>query len=547
MEEVVKAPTGRKISCKGWQQEGLLRLLMNSLDPRVAENAKELIVYGGTGKAIRNWQAFRDTTEMLKNLEDDETLLIQSGKPVGVFRTFPTSPRVVVSSSVLVPHWATWEDFRKLEKRGLTMFGQATAASWAYIGTQGILQGTCETFGALAEQYFSGSLKGKLVLTSGLGGMGGAQPLAVTMHEGVVIVVEVDRKRIERRLVNNYCDMLVTNLEEALEVAYDAVHKGIPRSIALLGNAAEVYSEFVHRGIIPDIVTDQTSAHDLLNGYIPKGLTVENANILRNKNPYKYLEKAEQSILVHVQAMLDFQKKGSIVFDYGNNIREQAARCGLNEAFNFPGYVPALIRPMYCEGRGPCRWIALSGDPEDIYKIDQVILSEFSQDEKTCQWINFVQENICFTGLPARTCWLNYKERRIIGEMINEMVYSGELQAPVAITRDHMDGGAVASPNRETEAMKDGSGPIGDWPVLNVMLNAASGATMVSLQHGAGVGIGYSIHAGMTVIADGSELAREKLSRVLTADPGLSIIRHADAGYPKAKKMLEEINAKIKI
>lgn len=545
MVSVIKAPKGREISCKGWEQEGLLRLLMNNLDPSVAENANELLVYGGTGKAVRSWDDFEHTVRMLRELEGDETLLIQSGKPIAIFRTFPTSPRIIMSSSMLVPKWSTWENFWKLEKMGLTMFGQATAASWSYIGTQGILQGTCETFGSLAEQRFAGSLKGKLVLTSGLGGMGGAQPLAVTMHGGVVIVVEVDEQHIKRRLVNNYCDMMVKNLDEALALAYDAISKGIPRSIALLGNAAEIYETISQKGIVPDVVTDQTSAHDLLNAYIPSGVSVEKASELRKKDQKKYLELAQQSIVVHVQAMLDLLKKGAIVFDYGNNIREQAAKCGVKEAFSFPGYIPAFIRTNYCEGRGPCRWIALSGDPEDIYKIDEIILKEFVHDEKVCQWIKFVQEKVYFSGLPARTCWLNYKERSIIGDIINEMVNSGILSAPIAITRDHMEGSAVASPNRETEAMKDGSGPIADWPVLNAMLNVSSGATMVSLQHGAGVGIGYSIHAGMTVIADGGEQTREKLLRVLTADPGLGIIRHADAGYSKAQKMLTAINAKI--
>lgn len=543
MAETIKAPIGTKLSCKGWQQEGLMRLLMNCLDANVAENAKDLIVYGGTGKPVRNWQAFSDIVSLLQKLEDDETLLIQSGKPVGIFRTYPTSPRVIVSSSMLVPKWANWKTFRDLEKKGLIMFGQATAGSWSYIGTQGILQGTCETFGALASQHFNGTLQGKLVLTSGLGGMGGAQPLGVTMHDGVVIVVEVDEERIRRRLFNSFCDVMVKTLDEAMELAQEALKKGIPRSIALLGNAAEIYPEFVKRGIKPDVVTDQTSAHDLLNGYIPARLTMEQAGKLREKNPKRYLDMAKESIVIHVQAMLDMLKQGSVVFDYGNNIREQAAQRGVKDAFAFPGFVPAFIRPLYCEGRGPCRWIALSGEPEDIYKIDEVILSRFGQDEKTCRWIRFVQEKILFPGLPARSCWLNYRERTVIGDIINEMVHAGTLTAPVAITRDHLEGGAVASPNRETERMLDGSGPIADWPVLNAMLNSASGATMVSLQHGAGVGIGYSIHAGMTVVADGSALAREKLLRVLRADPKLGIIRHADAGYQKAKEMLTEIES----
>ena len=539
--EVIKSPVGTDISCKGWQQEGLLRLLMNSVDPSVAENGKELIVYGGTGKPARNWECFHSIVKQLQKLNNDQTLVIQSGKPVGVFRSFNTSPRVVSSSSILVPKWATWEQFWELEKKGLTMYGQATAASWSYIGTQGILQGTCETMGEVARQHFEGTLKGKLVLTSGLGGMGGAQPLAVTMHDGVIIIVEVDEKKIKRRLINNYCDMMVQNLDEALSLAQEAIDKGIPRSIALLGNAAEIYPEFVRRGITPDVVTDQTSAHDLLNGYIPEGLTIEQAEQLRNQKPGKYIEKASESIISHVSAILELQDIGAVAFDYGNNIRGQALKNGLKDAFNFPGFVPAFLRDLYCEGRGPCRWIALSGDPEDIYKIDEVILSQFLYDKKTYHWINFVQEKVHFSGLPARTCWLNYKERSILGQIINQMVAVGRLKAPIAITRDHADSGSMASPNRETEDMPDGSEAIGDWPVLNALLNTVSGATMVTLQHGAGVGIGYSIHAGMTVIADGSTEADEKLKRVLTADPGIGIIRHADAGYKKAKKMAREL------
>lgn len=522
----------------------MLRLLMNSVDPSVAERGNELIVYGGAGKAARNWECFHAIVKSLKELDHDETLLIQSGKPVGVFRTFPLSPRVVMSTSMLVPHWATWEHFRELERKGLTMFGQATAASWAYIGTQGILQGTCETLGELSAQNFGGSLAGKLVLTSGLGGMGGAQPLAVTMNGGVVIIAETDLNRIKRRLTDSYCDMMANDIDEALALAKEAVVKKIPRSIALLGNAAKIFPEFVRRGLIPDVVTDQTAAHDLLNGYIPVGFSPEKARELRSKEPEKYLALAGESIITHVQAMLDMQAQGAIVFEYGNNIRAQARAFGLKDSFRFPGFVPALIRPLYYEGRGPSRWIALSGDPEDIYQIDNVILTEFAGDERVSRWIKFVQDKIYFHGLPARGCWLNYHERRQLGEIVNSMVKKGKLRAPIAFTRDHTEGGTMAAPTRETENLLDGSDAIADWPILNTLLNAVSGATLVGVQHGGGVGIGYSIHAGMTVIADGTSEAASKLVRVLTSDPALGIIRYADAGYPEAQEVLRKQHLK---
>jgi len=544
MSSTIYSPTGKDLSCKNWETEALLRLLMNSVDPRVAENGKELIVYGGTGKAARNQQAFQAIIHELRRLEPDHTLLIQSGKPVGVFRTFPFSPRVISSTAMVVPQYANWEDFSRLEQKGLTMYGQATAASWAYIGVQGVLQATFETMGEVANRYFNGTLKGKLVLTSGLGGMGSAQPLSVSMHDGVSITVEIDESKIQKRLLNNYCDIMVESLDEALRLAKDAVDKEYPLAIALLGNAAEVYCELIKRGITPDVVTDQTAAHDLLNGYIPSGLSLDQAEFLRKKKPKKYLEMAAETIVSHVKAMLAFKRRGAVVFDYGNNIRGQALRAGYDEAFQFPGFVSEFLRPLYCEGRGPCRWIALSGDPDDIYKIDEVILSEFKSDERICRWINYVQDKIFFYGLPARTCWLNYQERSQLGEIINRMVASGQLAAPVAITRDHSEGSTMAAPHRETENMLDGSDAVADWPILNGLLNASAGAAMVSIQHGGGVGIGNSIHSGMTAVADGSFDSFQKLQRLLTVDPGLNIIRHADAGYHTAQSMVTELGLK---
>lgn len=544
MDQTIFSPVGKELSCKNWETEALLRLLMNSVDPRVAENGEELIVYGGTGKAARNKESLQMIIRELRNLEPDHTLLIQSGKPVATFRTFSFFPRVISSTGMVVPKWANWRDFSKLEKKGLTMYGQATAASWSYIGVQGVLQATFETMSEVAKRYFGGTLAGRIVLTSGLGGMGSAQPLSISMNGGVAIVVEIDENKIQKRLMNNYCDIMVDSVDEALKLAKEAAEKKIPLSIALLGNTADVYKEILNRNFTPDIVTDQTAAHDLLNGYIPRGLNLEQAYFLRNRKPQKYLELARESIISHVQSMCDFQERGAVVFDYGNNIRGQAYDAGFEKAFSFPGFASEYLRPLYCEGRGPCRWIALSGDPEDIYKIDEVILSEFKSDERTCRWLNFVQERIYFYGLPARTCWLNYSERVALGEIINHFVASGKLSAPIAITRDHSEGSTMAAPNRETENMLDGSDAVADWPILTGLLNACCGATMVTIQHGGGVGIGNSIHTGMTVVADGSMESLEKLNRVLKVDPGMSIIRHADAGYLSAKSKIEELGLK---
>ena len=492
---MIRAPRGASLTCKGWHQEAAMRMLMNNLDPEVAERPDELIVYGGSGKAARNWEAYEAIVRTLKTLEDDETLLVQSGKPVGVFRTTPQSPRVLIANSNLVPAWGNWEHFRELEKKGLMMFGQMTAGSWIYIGTQGILQGTYETLAELAHQHFGGSLKGRLVLTAGLGGMGGAQPLAVTMNEGVAIVVEVDPERIEKRIATRYCQVSTENLDEALRLAQEAKDKGEPLSIALLGNAAEVLPEFVKRGITPDVVTDQTSAHDPLNGYIPLGYSLEAAARLRQENPDRYVQLAKESMGTHVQAMLDLQKRGAVTFDYGNNIRQQAKDVGVENAFDFPGFVPAYIRPLFCEGKGPFRWAALSGDPADIHKIDDRLCAEFADNERLVRWIKMAKEQVAFQGLPSRICWLGYGERARFGLLINDMVKSGELSAPIVIGRDHLDAGSVASPHRETEGMKDGSDAVADWPILNALVNACAGASWVSVHHGGGVGIGYSIHA----------------------------------------------------
>lgn len=541
----IKAPRGSERSCKGWEQEAALRMLMNNLDPEVGEKPDQLIVYGGTGKAARNWEAFDAIVRTLRELENDETMLVQSGKPVGVFKTHPLAPRVLISNAMLVPAWATWEHFWDLEAKGLTMFGQMTAGSWIYIGSQGIIQGTYETLAEAARQHFGGSLKGRLVVTAGLGGMGGAQPLAITMNEGVALVVEVDPERIEKRLRTRYLDIMSTDLDEALRLALEAKARGEAKSIGLLGNAAEVMPELVRRGIVPDIVTDQTSAHDPLNGYVPAGLTLAEAAELRRKDPEGYVKRARESIVRHVQAMLDWQKAGAIVFDYGNNIRKQAALGGLANAFDFPGFVPAFIRPLFEEGKGPFRWAALSGDPEDIYKTDEVILREFPENQALSRWIRLARERIKFQGLPARICWLGYGERDRIGLIFNEMVRKGEIKAPIVIGRDHLDSGSVASPYRETEGMKDGSDAIADWPILNALLNTAAGASWVSVHHGGGVGIGYAIHAGMVVVADGSDLAREKLGRVLVTDPGSGVMRHVDAGYEKARETALKKGIKI--
>ncbi|HEY9900618.1 MAG TPA: urocanate hydratase [Pantanalinema sp.] len=530
----LRAPRGTQLNCKGWVQEAALRMMLNNLDPEVAEHPDELVVYGGSGKAARNWESLRAIARTLTTLENDETLLVQSGKPVGVFRSHPDAPRVLIANSNLVPAWANWEHFRRLEAEGLMMFGQMTAGSWIYIGTQGILQGTYETFAALARKHFGGTLKGKLTVTAGLGGMGGAQPLSVTMNEGVVIAIEIDPTRIQRRIEKGYCEMVAESLDEALAQAQGAIDAGIPRSIALLGNVAEIMPEFLKRGIVPDVVTDQTSAHDPLNGYIPIGHTLETAASLRTSDPEAYLEASRESMAIHVRAILELQKKGAVAFDYGNNLRQVAKDRGVSNAFDYPGFVPAYIRPLFCEGKGPFRWAALSGDPADIARIDALILEEFADNEELCRWIKLAGEQVQFQGLPARICWLGYGDRERLGRLINGLVAKGEVSAPIVIGRDHLDCGSVASPNRETEAMKDGTDAVSDWVFLNAMINAVGGASWVSLHHGGGVGIGYSQHAGMVIVADGTAQADARLSRVLTSDPGMGVIRHADAGYPEA-------------
>ncbi len=531
MNREIRAPRGTSLSCKSWQTEAAMRMLMNNLDPDVAKDPANLIVYGGTGKAARNWKCFDKIVETLKNLENDETLLVQSGKPVAVFKTHQWAPRVLIANSLLVPKWANWEYFRELEERGLIMYGQMTAGSWIYIGTQGILQGTYETFYAVAKKYFDDTLKGKIVLTAGLGEMGGAQPLAVTMNGGVALVVEVDKRMIDRRLRTGYLDTWTDNLEEALKTVKRAQKEGKPLSVGLLGNAAEIHPKLVEMGFIPDIVTDQTAAHDPLNGYIPKGLSLEQASDLRKRNPKEYLERVYDSVSQHVNAIVQMKRHGAKVFEYGNNIRKLAYDNGCRDAFEIPGYVPEYIRPLFAEGKGPFRWVALSGDPEDIYATDRKALELFPENAHLKKWLQMAQKRIHWQGLPARICWLGQGERAEFGSAINSMVKNGELKAPVVIGRDHHDTGSVASPYRETEAMKDGSDAIADWPILNALVNTASGATWVSVHHGGGVGIGYSIHAGMVIVADGTKLAFDKLHRVLTNDPGLGVIRHLDAGY----------------
>jgi len=528
---VVRAPRGSKLNCRGWFQEAALRMLCNNLDPDVAEDPKNLVVYGGTGKAARNWESFGRIVEGLKNLGDDETLLVQSGKPVAVFKTHTGAPRVLIANSLLVPKWATWEHFWELESKGLMMYGQMTAGSWMYIGTQGILQGTYETFAACAAKHFSGSLAGRVVLTGGLGGMGGAQPLAVTMNEGVCLAVEVNPERIRRRLNTRYLDVMADDLDDALDQALEARRTRRPLSIGLLGNAAEVFPEILRRGVEVDVITDQTSAHDPLNGYIPKGLSVEEAAVLRKEDPGTYISRAMDSIVDHVKAMVGFLRAGSVVFDYGNNIRGQAEKAGYKDAFDFPGFVPAFIRPLFCRGSGPFRWIALSGDPKDIDATDNLILDLFSKKESLTRWIRMARERVAFQGLPARICWLEYGERAEFGLALNELVSRGKITAPVVIGRDHLDSGSVASPYRETEAMRDGSDAVADWPILNALLNAVNGAAWVSVHHGGGVGMGLSIHAGLAVVADGTPDGAARLVRCLTGDPGIGIARHADAGY----------------
>ncbi|PWK15664.1 urocanate hydratase [Tumebacillus permanentifrigoris] len=544
-KRTIRAARGTELTCKGWVQEAALRMLMNNLDPDVAERPEDLVVYGGIGKAARNWPSYDAIVRELQQLESNETLLVQSGKPVGVFRTHERAPRVLLSNSVLVPAWANWEHFRELEQKGLMMYGQMTAGSWIYIGTQGILQGTYETFAEAGRQATGSTLKGTLTLTAGLGGMGGAQPLAVTMNEGVVIAVEVDRTRIERRIQTRYCDVLAETLDEALVLADEAKKAGKPLSIGLLGNAAEIFPEFVDRGIKPDFVTDQTSAHDPLIGYIPAGYTLEQAAELRTQDPVRYVELSKASMAKHVRAMLDLQKMGSVVFDYGNNIRQVAFDYGVEDAFNFPGFVPAYIRPLFCEGKGPFRWAALSGDPEDIRKTDELILKLFPENDHLRRWITLAREKVAFQGLPARICWLGYGERAKFGLAINEMVKNGELSAPIVIGRDHLDCGSVASPNRETESMKDGSDAVGDWAILNALINTSAGASWVSVHHGGGVGMGYSLHAGMVVVADGTDAAAERLEAVLTSDPGMGIIRHVDAGYDEAIEAAEQHGVRV--
>ncbi len=526
----VRAPRGTELTCKNWLSEAAYRMIQNNLDPEVAEKPDDLVVYGGRGKAARDWESFDAILESLKNLEEDETLLVQSGKPVVVFKSHKDAPKVLIANSNLVPHWATWEHFDELAKKGLIMYGQMTAGSWIYIGTQGILQGTYETFGALAKLKGWGSLKGKFVLTAGLGGMGGAQPLSITMNEGVGLIVEVDKERAERRRVIGYVDMVVDTLEEAMTLVEENKAAGRAISIGLVGNAADIYPELVTRGIIPDVVTDQTSAHEALY-YVPSGLTVTAADELRKTDPERYKGMAMASMAKHVQAMLDFQRQGAEVFDYGNNIRQQAFNYGVKDAFEFPGFVPAYIRPLFCEGKGPFRWVALSGDREDIYRTDQAVMELFPNDEHLHRWLKMAREKVPFQGLPARICWLGYGERAKAGLKFNEMVAQGILKAPIVIGRDHLDCGSVASPNRETESMKDGSDAISDWAILNAMINIVGGATWVSFHHGGGVGIGYSQHAGQVIVADGTPEAALRLERVLTTDPGMGVVRHADAGY----------------
>jgi urocanate hydratase len=541
----VTAPRGTTLSCKGWTQEAALRMLMNNLDPEVAEKPDELIVYGGTGKAARDWDCFEAIVCSLRALEDDETLLVQSGKPVGVFRTHPGAPRVLIANALLVPAWATWECFRELDRKGLTMYGQMTAGSWIYIGSQGILQGTYETFAAAARRHFGGSLAGRLVVTAGLGGMGGAQPLAATMNGGVVIAVEVDPDRIRRRLETHYVEVQVGSLDEALALARPALEKRQALSIALLGNAADILPRLAQGSLRPDLVTDQTSAHDMLNGYVPHGLPYPEALRLRTTDPNAYLERSRASVAVHVRAMLRMKERGAVVFDYGNNIRQEARAAGVADAFDIPGFVPEYIRPLFCEGKGPFRWAALSGDPADIHATDAAVLEMFPDDQALGRWIPLAQKRVAFQGLPARICWLGYGERARFGLKINELVAKGIVKAPIVIGRDHLDAGSVASPNRETEAMRDGSDAIADWPILNALLNTAAGASWVSVHHGGGVGIGYSLHAGMVVVADGTPQAAERLQRVLTTDPGTGVMRHADAGYPEAIACARERGIKI--
>jgi len=532
--QTVRAPRGTELSCKGWAQEAALRMLMNNLDPDVAEKPQELIVYGGTGRAARNWACYEAIVRSLRELESDETLLVQSGKPVGIFRTHPYAPRVLIANSNLVGHWSNWEHFGELERAGLMMYGQMTAGSWIYIGTQGILQGTYETFAAAARKHFDGTLAGRLVASGGMGGMGGAQPLAATMNGGAFLGIDVDPERIKRRVKTGYCDVMVTDLDEALRILKNAVRKREPASVGLVGNCADVIPALAKRGVVPDLLTDQTSAHDPLNGYIPQGCTVEQAAELRRKDPADYQKRSLDSIAAHVRGMLDLQKLGAVTFDYGNNIRTFAHKNGVADAYDFPGFVPAYIRPLFCEGRGPFRWATLSGDPADIARTDQLVLDMFPHDEILNRWIKLAAKRVKFQGLPARICWLGYGERDKFGLALNDLVARGELKAPIVIGRDHLDCGSVASPYRETEAMRDGSDAVADWALLNALLNTASGASWVSIHNGGGVGIGYSQHSGQVTVADGTKEMAARIERVLTNDPGIGVARHADAGYPEA-------------
>jgi urocanate hydratase len=545
MARTIRAPRGTTLTCRNWLIEAPYRMLQNNLDPEVAGDPEHLIVYGGRGKAARNWACFEAILKSLEALAPDETLLVQSGKPVAVFRTHEDAPRVLIANSNIVPAWATQENFDRWEQAGLIMYGQMTAGSWIYIGTQGILQGTYETLGSLARQQGWGSLKGRWVLTAGLGEMGGAQPLAVTMNEGVGLIVEVDRRRAERRLALRQVDRITGDLEEAMTWVEEAVAARVPRSVALIANAAEALPELVQRGARPDVVTDQTSAHDPLYGYVPAGLSLEKAAALREQDPAAYQQRSKASMAQHVQAMLNFQARGSVVFDYGNNLRQRAFDVGVTQAFSYPGFVPAYIRPLFCEGKGPFRWVALSGDPQDIYATDEAILELFPEDEHLARWIRMAQQQVEFQGLPARICWLGYGERARAGLRFNELVAQGRVSAPIVIGRDHLDSGSVASPNRETESMRDGSDAIADWPLLNALINAVGGATWVSIHHGGGVGIGYSIHAGQVIVADGTPAAARRLERVLTSDPGMGVVRHADAGYPEAIVFAREHGIKI--
>ncbi|HNY91091.1 MAG TPA: urocanate hydratase [bacterium] len=545
MKEAIRAPRGAQLSCKGWIQEAALRMLMNNLDPEVAEKPQELVVYGGTGKAARNWECFHAMVQALRELENDETLLVQSGKPVAVFKTHENAPRVLISNSMLVPHWATWDEFRRLEGLGLTMYGQMTAGSWIYIGTQGILQGTFETFASCAERHFGGTLEGRLLVTAGLGGMGGAQPLAATMNGAACLCIEVDRHRMERRLETRYLDVMCESLDEALEQVIAARDRREPLSVGLLANAADVLPELVQRRIVPDILTDQTSAHDVLNGYIPHGLAYDEALALRTADPERYKKMARQSIVRHVEAMLALQRLGAVAFDYGNNIRGEALDNGLKNAFDIPGFVPEYIRPLFCLGKGPFRWAALSGEADDIYATDAALLRTFPENGALRRWISKAQKQVQFQGLPSRICWLGYGERARMGAVFNDLVASGEVKAPIVIGRDHLDAGSVASPNRETERMRDGSDAIADWPILNALINAVGGASWISVHHGGGVGIGKSIHAGMVIVADGTREASVRLQRVLTTDPGMGVVRHADAGYEIAVNAASQMGIKI--